>query len=240
MQKTSTSGENAMQTNRQVDLTPNDGMRKAAEQGLKYRREYGRGGTAVGLARARDIKNGKNLSPQTVRRMKAFFDRHEVNRRPPSEKKESDGGPTNGWIAWLLWGGDPGRTWAEAKVRQLNAEEDRVRIQRRMDEFTDEEKKALKVALGMLKKMMDEPEEMMDEDEEERPEHDDKEERPKHDDKEERPEHYDEEKRPKHDGVEEKRPKHYDEEKRRPGKHREEDDEERWINSVVLELRKSK
>ena len=106
-----------------------------------------------------------------------------------------------------------------------------MRIQRRMDEFTDEEKKALKVALGMLKKMMDEPEEIMDEDEEERP---------KHDDKEERPEHYDEEKRPKHDGVEEKRPKHYDEEKRRPGKHREEDDEERWINSVVLELRKSK
>ena len=210
---------------RQIDLTPNEGMRKAAEQGLEYRRKYGRGGTAVGIARARDIKNGKNLSPQTVRRMKAFFDRHEVNRRPPSEKKESDGGPTNGWIAWLLWGGDPGRTWAEAKVRQLNAEEDRVRIQRRMDEFTDEEKKALKVALGMLKKMMDEeePVEEMEEAEEERPDH--------YGDEEERP--YDEEGK--------KIEKQEEEDKPRMKKKREDEltDEDRWIDSVVLELRKS-
>lgn len=212
---------------RQVDLTPNEGMRGAAEQGLSYRREYGRGGTAVGIARARDIKNGKNLSPQTARRMKAFFDRHEVNRVPPSRKKDDDGGPTNGWIAWLLWGGDAGRTWAESKVRQLNAEEDRVRhVKRRMGEFTQEEKAALKLAMGMLKKMVEEePLEAMEDDEMKRPKHDD-------DDTEERPEHYgDEEERPKHDD---------DKEMRRPGKHRKEDEEDRWINSVVLELRKSK
>jgi len=221
---------------RQVDLTPNEGMRAAAEQGLSYRREYGRGGTAVGIARARDIKNGKTLSPQTARRMKAFFDRHEVNRVPPSRKKDDDGGPTNGWIAWLLWGGDAGRTWAESKVRQLNAEEDRVRhVKRRMGEFTQEEKAALKLAMGMLKKMVEEePVEAMEDDEMKRPKHDD-------DDTEERPEHYDEEKRPKHYGDEEERPKHDDDkEMRRPGKHRKEDEEDRWINSVVLELRKSK
>ena len=102
-----------------VDLKPTEAMREAARKGLEYRREYGRGGTAVGIARARDISNGKNLSPDTVRRMKAFFDRHQQNRVPPSQKKMPDGGPTNGWIAWLLWGGDPGRSWAERKVKEL-------------------------------------------------------------------------------------------------------------------------
>lgn len=192
-----------------IDLTPNDGMRKQAEQGLEYRRKYGRGGTPVGIARARDIKNGKTLSPSTVRRMKAFFDRHEGNRVPPSQKKDSDGGPTNGWIAWLLWGGDAGRTWAEAKVRQLNAEEDRVRIKRA---FSEEEKKALKVALGMLQKMMEEPEEKMEDEEVA-----------------ERPDHYGE--------KEEERP--YDEEGNKVEK-MEEEEEERWLSGVMMELRKSK
>jgi hypothetical protein len=105
----------------ELDLTPPKGAQDEAAKGLSYRREYGRGGTEVGIARARDISNGKSLSLDTVKRMKAFFDRHEKNRVPPSEKKESDGGPTNGWIAWLLWGGDPARTWAEKVLRQSEA-----------------------------------------------------------------------------------------------------------------------
>jgi hypothetical protein len=166
---------------RDIDLTPNEGARKAAARGLELRREYGRGGTAVGIARARDIKNGKTLSPSTVRRMKAFFDRHEGNRVPPGQKKESDGGPTNGWIAWLLWGGDAGRTWAEAKVRQLNSEEDRVKRS-----YTEEEKAALKLALLTIQKMMEEPEQE-EEMEEKRPGHygDDEEKKRSEDDKEE-------------------------------------------------------
>jgi hypothetical protein len=195
-------------------------MRSAAEQGLKYRREFGRGGTPVGIARARDIKNGKTLSPSTVRRMKAFFDRHEVNRVPPSQEKESDGGPTSGWIAWLLWGGDAGRSWAEAKVRQLNQQEDRVRTKKRgYGGFTDEEKKALKVAMGALKKMMDEePMEEVEYDEENVE---------KMDEEEERPDHYgDEEERPCGSGYKKKRKD-------------EESNEDRWIDSVVLELRKN-
>jgi hypothetical protein len=102
-------------------MKPTQGMIDAAQQGLDYRREYGRGGTEVGIARARDIVNGRNLSPDTVKRMKAFFDRHEQNRN--SADKEPDGGPTNGWIAWLLWGGDAGRVWAEAQVRRMESSE---------------------------------------------------------------------------------------------------------------------
>ena len=38
---------------------PTQGMVASAKRGLEMRREFGRGGTAVGVARARDIANGK-------------------------------------------------------------------------------------------------------------------------------------------------------------------------------------
>jgi hypothetical protein len=37
--------------------------------------------TAIGLARARDLINGKQMSPKTVRRMLAYFTRHEVDKQ---------------------------------------------------------------------------------------------------------------------------------------------------------------
>ena len=48
---------------------PTDSMKTEAQRGLDWRREHGRGGTEVGIARARDITNGKNLSEDTVKRM---------------------------------------------------------------------------------------------------------------------------------------------------------------------------
>jgi len=38
-----------------------------AQRGLDWRSEFGRGGTEVGIARARDIVNGRNLSEDTVK-----------------------------------------------------------------------------------------------------------------------------------------------------------------------------
>ena len=60
---------------------PTDGMKVEAQRGLDWRKEYGRGGTEVGIARARDIVNGKNLSEDTVKRMYSFFSRHEVDKK---------------------------------------------------------------------------------------------------------------------------------------------------------------
>jgi hypothetical protein len=99
-----------------LDFIAPEGARDAAQRGLDLRSEYGRGGTAIGIARARDLARGAELSPDTVRRMKAFFDRHEQNRGSGEEDP-----PSNGYIAWMLWGGDPGRTWAETMVERMNA-----------------------------------------------------------------------------------------------------------------------
>lgn len=93
---------------------PTKAMADEARKALEWRAEYGRGGTEIGVARARNIANRDNLSSQTVARMRSFFARHGVNRDKFYDKKEPDGGPTAWRIAWSLWAGDPGRRWAEA------------------------------------------------------------------------------------------------------------------------------
>lgn len=98
-----------------VDLTPTAEMARNAARGLELRREHGRGGTEVGVARARDISNGKTLSPETVRRMHAFFSRH--------AKNKAGGEDDAGYIAWMLWSGDAGRDWAKRKVEELDRKE---------------------------------------------------------------------------------------------------------------------
>lgn len=100
---------------------PNEAMREEAQRGLDWRREFGRGGTEVGIARARDISNGADLSMDTVRRMKSYFARHEVDKEAEGFRPGEDGYPSNGRIAWALWGGDAGQSWAK---RILAAEDD--------------------------------------------------------------------------------------------------------------------
>ena len=91
---------------------PTAEMARVAERALEWRREYGRGGTEVGVARARNIANRDGLGIDTVNRMVSFFARHGANRADHYDAKEPDGGPTAWRIAWDLWGGDAGRTWA--------------------------------------------------------------------------------------------------------------------------------
>jgi hypothetical protein len=46
----------------EISFVPSDAMVAEAERGLAWREEFGRGGTEVGIARARDIKNKVDLS----------------------------------------------------------------------------------------------------------------------------------------------------------------------------------
>jgi hypothetical protein len=86
---------------------PPQAVRNNAKRGLELRKKHGRGGTAIGVARARDLSNGKALSLSTINRMVSYFARHEVDK-----KGEGWGVDSAGYIAWLLWGGDAGRSWA--------------------------------------------------------------------------------------------------------------------------------
>jgi hypothetical protein len=54
----------------------------AAERGLRLREKFDRGGTEVGVRRAHQLKDRRAVSD-----------------------------PSAGYIAWLLWGGDPAEAW---------------------------------------------------------------------------------------------------------------------------------
>ena len=115
---------------------PTAGMVEEAERGLAWRREHGRGGTEVGIARARDISNGKNLSEDTVKRMFSYFSRHEVDKQGEGFSPGEDGYPSNGRIAWSLWGGDAGYSFSRRIAEQLKKDEDERSI---VTSATDEE-----------------------------------------------------------------------------------------------------
>jgi len=104
----------------EIDLTPTEGMAKEAQKALDWRKEGYDGGTPVGLARARQLVNKQELSPSTVRRMHSFFSRHEVDKEAEGFRPGEPGFPSNGRVAWALWGGDPGQTWARAKSATLD------------------------------------------------------------------------------------------------------------------------
>ena len=93
-------------------FSPPQGVRSAAARGLKLREKYGRGGTAVGVARARDLSNGKAVSFETIQRMHSFFERHGAQGAGNAPKAGEE--PDAGYIAWLLWGGNAGRSWARS------------------------------------------------------------------------------------------------------------------------------
>ena len=53
--------------------------------------------------------------------MRSFFARHEVDKQGAGFSPGEDGFPSNGRIAWALWGGDPGQTWANKVVNQMDS-----------------------------------------------------------------------------------------------------------------------
>lgn len=107
---------------------PTQAMADNAERGLELGREFGRGGTDVGNARARDIKNRRPISDETLGRMVSYFARHAVDAEAEGSEENGFWGdpdnPSAGWIAWLKWGGDEGRDWAEREWEQLQAEKE--------------------------------------------------------------------------------------------------------------------
>ena len=113
-----------------INFIPPETVSKNAIRGLELRskakksnkgglsnKQAAKEGVGSGVQRAVNLKNRTKLSPETVRRMKAFFDRHEKNAKIDKGKKPEE---DNGYIAHLLWGGDAGRTWANKVVDQMN------------------------------------------------------------------------------------------------------------------------
>ena len=90
-------------------------VRREAEKGLAWRARLRRGGTSVGNATARWLVSGRPVTEAKVRHIARYFPRHAWERK----LWWKDGVPSNGRIAWALWGGDAGRRWANGILRRL-------------------------------------------------------------------------------------------------------------------------
>jgi hypothetical protein len=90
-----------------------------AREGLELRSSVAqsrRGGTSVGLARAKQLSSRQNISEKTMKRMKSFFARHEVDKKAQGFRRGEVGYPSKGLQAWKLWGGDSGKKWVKKFV----------------------------------------------------------------------------------------------------------------------------
>ena len=97
-----------------------DAVVAEAKRGLKWRKEEKRGGTPVGMNTARTLAKGGQIGIRKVRHIAKYFPRHEVDKKGKGYKPGQDGYPSNGRIAWALWGGDAAQRWASAIVEREN------------------------------------------------------------------------------------------------------------------------
>ena len=104
----------------EIDLTPTEAMAEEGQRFKDWRAEGHKGGTDVAVARATQLVNRQELSPETVRRMHSFFSRHEINKDAEGFSPGEDGYPSPSRVSWAAWGGDPGQSWARGKVASLD------------------------------------------------------------------------------------------------------------------------
>jgi DNA-binding ferritin-like protein len=91
-----------------------------AKRALEWHKEHHRGGTPVGMNTARILAKGGQIGIKKVRHIAKYFPRHEVDKKGKGYKPSDEGYPSNGRIAWALWGGDSAKSWASAIVEREN------------------------------------------------------------------------------------------------------------------------
>jgi HK97 family phage prohead protease len=101
------------------------GVKKQAEIGLNWSKEFNRGGTEVGKASANYILNNSTVSPEKARHIARYFPRHAVDLKTPANSKPgAEGYPGAGLIAWKLWGGNEGWRWSQKLVDAMNSRDE--------------------------------------------------------------------------------------------------------------------
>ncbi len=111
------------------NLTPPQAARDAAARALQWRKQGRKGalsaqqahglGIGSGAVRAATLAHGRDVSPDTVKRMASYFARHEVDKRAQGFRESESGFPSRGRVAWDAWGGDAGRDWAMREAAAL-------------------------------------------------------------------------------------------------------------------------
>ena len=103
-----------------MDMKPPAAVAAAAKKGLELREKFNRGGTEVGVKRAHQLAGRHAVSEEDVTAISSYFKRHTVDKQAKAHEWGDDSDPSAGYIAWLLWGGDPGEKWADGLKAKLD------------------------------------------------------------------------------------------------------------------------
>jgi hypothetical protein len=95
--------------------TPPKGVQEAAQRARRWIEDgkAGKNFTDTGRTRARQLADGQEVSDEVVKKMKAYFARHTVDKDAAGFAHGTDGFPSPGRVAWDAWGGDAGERWVE-------------------------------------------------------------------------------------------------------------------------------
>ena len=116
-------------------VTPPQGVQASAKRALEWIKDgkAGSGFTNVGRKRASDLANGHPVSLETLKRMKAYFDRHQPDKKAEGFRQGEKGFPSHGRVAWDAWGGDAGYAWAKSMVARSVTKEKKPEWQKLLD-----------------------------------------------------------------------------------------------------------
>ena len=104
------------------------GVKARAVQGKTLVGMGFKGGEVLGIARATQLIQQDTISIDDLRVIRNWFARHVITSRPSYIEWKNNMRPISkeyknkirGAIAWLLWGGDEGLSWVNAKTSLLN------------------------------------------------------------------------------------------------------------------------
>ena len=119
-----------------IDFSPPESVKSKLKKGLKLY-EDGKGGKGLvpaTISWARKLVGGENITPEKARKMSAWHARHSVDKRPGWDKA---GEETPGYVANLLWGGEPGREWSDRLVKAMEKKDSEMKETRQEEVVLD-------------------------------------------------------------------------------------------------------
>lgn len=95
--------------------TPPKRVAEAAQRALRWieQGKQGSGFTDTGHHRAEQLARRDSVTDEDIKRMRAYFSRHQRDAEATGFRRGEDGYPSPGRVAWDAWGGDPGKRWVE-------------------------------------------------------------------------------------------------------------------------------
>jgi len=101
-----------------ITFIPPVKVAQSASRALCWRSKRPKAGTRIGWARAHQLANRRPVSIRTVKRMKAYFDRHAIDSFATGWFNHEPNFPTPGRVMWDAWGGNAGRSWVEKIIEK--------------------------------------------------------------------------------------------------------------------------